>query len=49
MSIQTSAARSFSADVNRRLTFGTTRQATIDSAFVTHTVIRRRASVGTSV
>jgi hypothetical protein len=49
MSIQTSAARSFSADVNRRLTFGTVRQSTIGATAVTHTIIRRRASVGASV
>jgi hypothetical protein len=49
MSIQTSAARSFSADVNRRLSFGTIRQATIGSTEVPHTIVRRRSSVGASV
>ena len=47
MSIQTSAARSFSA-VNRRQSFGTIRSA-VGSTSVTHTVIRRRASVAASV
>ncbi len=43
------SARSFSADVNRRQSFGTVRQSTIGSTAVTHTIIRRRSSVAASV
>ena len=48
MSFQTSAVRTFSADVNRRQVFGTIR-STIGSTDVTHTIVRRRVSVGASV
>ncbi|QNJ25176.1 hypothetical protein SynSYN20_00834 [Synechococcus sp. SYN20] len=41
------AVRTFST-ANRRQSFGTIRSA-IGSTAVTHTIIRRRASVGTSV